>query len=290
MSKTAAGVASRVKEKALSTAGSRPKTMADQIQALVPQLARAIPKHMDPDKMARLALTEFRKNPALANCSPESFFGSLMTATQLGLEPGPLGHAYLIPYKGQVTLQIGYRGLLELVGRSDRVETVYAYPVYEGDEFNFQLGAKPDIGHKPGDEVDADKLTHVYAVAWIKNTSIPRIEVMTRRQVEAIRGRSAAASRGRSTPWDTDFAEMARKTVLKRLCKTLPLSVEIHSAIANDETFRPSMEVQEVENMFALEEGAEAPPAEAGDGAPAAEAGAKDKAGAEGDESPSLLD
>ena len=101
---------SNLKDRLVEKAGNvsdKPKTLADQITALAPQLAKALPRHMNADRMARIALTEFRKNPELGKCTPHSLFGSLLTASQLGLEPGPLGHAYLIPYKGQVTLQLG---------------------------------------------------------------------------------------------------------------------------------------------------------------------------------------
>jgi len=79
----------------------KPKTLKDQIEALVPQLARAAGNNVSADKMARLALTEIRKNRTLALSTPESFLGALMTCTQMGLEPGPHGHAYLLPFKNK---------------------------------------------------------------------------------------------------------------------------------------------------------------------------------------------
>lgn len=277
----------KVRERAMSTRGrgGAAKTIGDQIACMVPQLAKALPKHMDAERMGRIALTEFKKNKALASCSPDSFFGSLMTASQLGLEPGPLGLAYLIPYKGQVTLQLGYRGLLELVWRSGKVDTIYAYPVFEGDDFVYQLGISPDIKHTPCGEDDPDKLLFVYAVAWIKDAALPRLEVMSRQQVETIRKRSSGAASGKSTPWSTDFVEMARKTALKRLCKTLPLSIEIQSKIAKDETFRTSIDVEEAENMFML--GEEEIPVEEKP-APKTEAGKQEEQAEQEEEKPLL--
>jgi recombination protein RecT len=241
------GVKGRVQEKVSSP--ERRMTLADQINKMIPQIARVLPEHMSADKMARIALNEIKKNPSLGQCDPASFFGALLNASQLGLEPGPLGHAYLIPYRGQVTLQLGYRGLLELVTRSDKVDSVFAYEVYEGDVFNYHLGIKPDIQHTPASTEEIARLkaekrlkndgqreiTHVYAVAHIKNMDIPRVEVMTRDEIDAIRKRSQA---GNSGPWVTDYAQMARKTVLKRLCKTLPLSAEVHGVISKDESVR----------------------------------------------------
>ena len=82
----------------------------------------------------------------------------------------------------------------------------------------------------------------MYAVAHIKGSTIPRLEVMFRKQIDAIRKRSqsdsAAKKYGKQTPWDTDYAEMAKKTVLKRLCKTLPMSLETQQGIAMDDSIR----------------------------------------------------
>ncbi len=255
----------RLKEKAGAVA-ERPKNLADQIMALAPQLAKALPRHMSSERMARIALTEFRKNPELGKCTPHSLFGSLLTASQLGLEPGPLGHCYLIPYKGQVSLQLGYRGMLELVSRSDKVDSVYAYAVYKGDEFTYKLGTDPLVEHIPGANTDDDALIAVYAVAHIKGSTIPRIEVMNRKQVDAIRARAQARSNG---PWVTDYAEMARKTVLKKLCKTLPLAAEIALSITQDDTIRPSFDSEETASIFEITGDAEQQEAgkeESGDG------------------------
>lgn len=243
-----------LKARLKNTAGEmakRPKTLSDEIMDMVPQIAKALPRHMDAQRMGRIILTEVRKNPELAKCNKLSLFGSLLTASQIGLEPGPLGFCYLIPYKGQVSLQLGYRGLLELVSRSDRVDSVYAYAVYKGDDFTYQLGTHPDIQHVRGESVDDAEIIAVYAVAHIKGSTIPRIEVMTRKQVDSIRARAQARSNG---PWVTDYGEMARKTVLKKLCKTLPLSSEIAQSLSRDETIRPSIEAEEVESMFEVQE------------------------------------
>jgi len=100
------------------------KTIQDLLKRMEPQIRKALPKHLEPERLARIALTEIRKNPKLLECSRESLLGAVMTAAQLGLEPGVLGHAYLIPYWNnktksyEVQFQIGYKGLLDLVRRS----------------------------------------------------------------------------------------------------------------------------------------------------------------------------
>ena len=97
-------VANKAGRAVATTEGAKaPKTLAQQMEAMVPQFARAMPKHMDPDRLARIAMTEYRRNPVLGTCSPQSFFGALMQAAQLGLEPGLVGHSYLVPFKNRKT-------------------------------------------------------------------------------------------------------------------------------------------------------------------------------------------
>lgn len=224
----------------------RPKTLADTINAMVPEFKRAMPSFLQrvggPEALARIALTEMRKNTKLAECSKESFFGALMNCAQIGLMPGPLGHVYLIPFKGVVTLQIGYRGLIDLVRRSGDLSTIKAVCVYEGEHCEIDLGLSK-VSHAYDyaiDRTNPAKILYVYAMATLKDGSTA-LEVMTRAEVDAIRKRSMAVASGRSTPWDTDYAEMAKKTVLKRLCKVLPLSADITNKLAADETVVTSL-------------------------------------------------
>ena len=119
------------------------KTIQDLLKRMEPQIRKALPKHLEPERLARIALTEIRKNPKLLECSRESLLGAVMTAAQLGLEPGVLGHAYLIPYWNnktksyEVQFQIGYKGLLDVVRRSGEITSISAHCVYENDEFEF---------------------------------------------------------------------------------------------------------------------------------------------------------
>jgi len=227
----------------LATAGtSKAMTIHDQKSSMIPQFAMLLNGNTEKAERAfRIAVTEYNKSASLQQCDRKSFWGCVINAVQMNLEPGPLGYAYLIPYKGICTLQIGYKGMLELVSRSEKVDSVYAYPVYKGDRFKFTLGSNPNIDHTPDIEASTTDIDIIafYAVAHIKGCSIPRIEVMSRNQVDAIRKRAQA---GNSGPWVTDYAEMGRKTVLKRLCKTLPLSVESQRMLAVDETVRKNLD------------------------------------------------
>ena len=186
-------------------------------------LQDVLPKHLPPERLVRIAMNSIRKVPALLQCTPESFIGSILQAATLGLEPdNGLGHAYLIPYKTECTLILGYRGLVDLARRSGQVSTVEAHVVKPGDDFKYAFGLNPILQHHPkGTAVDI-KPTHVYAVVRLRDGGT-QFDVMTKAEVDAIRRRSRA---GTSGPWETDYDEMAKKTVLRRLCKILPMSIE----------------------------------------------------------------
>lgn len=212
----------------------KPPTLAQLIERQKPEIARALPRHMNPDRMARIAVTVLRQTPKLAQCTPESFLGALMTCSQLGLEPGPLGHAYLVPYKREVTFIPGYRGLVDLAYRSGQVATVKAQVVYEADEFDFEEGLDAYLKHKRSRAADPGQVIWVYALVKLKDGA-SNFVVMTVAEVEKIRKRSMAANNG---PWVTDWEAMAKKTALKQLSKWMPLSPEFNQAVNHDGSVR----------------------------------------------------
>lgn len=197
------------------------------------QIAAALPKHVSPDRMSRMALTEIRKNQALARCDPYSFIGALIQCSQLGLEPGSgLGHAYLIPFKNQVQLVVGYQGMIDLALRSGKVDSIYADVVYIGDEFDyFVKNGVQELYHKPGwKDRKAENITHVYAIAQIKNGGYV-VEVMSADEVAQIEQENRKGS-NMSLVWQKYWSEMAKKTVIRRIYKKLPKSVEMADAFS----------------------------------------------------------
>lgn len=196
------------------------------------QLRMVAPRHLTPDRITRVAMTSIHRTPKLLDCTPESLLGSLLTCTQLGLEPDDAGgRAYLIPYADKATLIIGYRGLMELARRSGEIATLDAQVVHKNDVFEFEYGTNPFLRHKPMLEGDAGPVVAAYAVATTKARAV-QFDVMSKADLEAIRGRSRAKNDG---PWVTDTNEMYRKTVVRRLCKYLPSSPELSRAVSLDE-------------------------------------------------------
>lgn len=201
------------------------------VESMKSRMAAALPKHLNADRMARVVLTEMRRVPALANCDKRSLMGAIITCSQLGLEPGnSLGHAYLIPFGKEVTLVVGYRGLIDLARRSGQIISISARAVYANDKFSFSYGLNETVEHTPADG-ERGELAHVYAVARLRDGGV-QFEVMSRIDIEKIRAQSKA---GKSGPWISHYDEMAKKTVVRRLFKYLPVSIEIQRAVTIDE-------------------------------------------------------
>lgn len=235
----------------------RVNTFRGTLEKLKPQIALALPRHIKPDRLARIVLTSIQKTPSLLDCTQESLLGAIIQAAQLGLEPdGVLGHAYLIPYKTQCQLIVGYKGMIKLARQSGEISSISAHVVRMRDEFEYAFGLEQRLVHVParppeeafsqdGDGWDPGPVTYVYAVATLKDGT-KQFDVMDRWQVEAIRKRSRASNSG---PWVTDWEEMAKKTVLRRLCKMLPASVEMQTAVALDERVDAGLS-QDFENVI----------------------------------------
>ena len=195
------------------------------------QIQAALPKHMTPERMARIVTTEIRKNQGLVKCDRNSFLGAVIQCAQLGLEPGnSLGHAYILPYGKQAQLIVGYRGMIDLARRSGQIVSISARTVREGDEFAYEYGLHENLTHKPSEE-ESDQISYVYAVAKLRDGGV-QFEVMSKAQIEKVREQSKAKDSG---PWKTHWEEMAKKTVIRRLFKYLPVSVEIQRAVTLDE-------------------------------------------------------
>jgi recombination protein RecT len=235
-------------EKAIEKVENKPITALDFIQSHKNEFATVIPQHLSADRMMRLALSAIRTTPHLAECSIQSVAVSLMACSALGLEPNtPLGHAYLIPFNCSVKtngqwrkewrcqLIVGYRGFIELFYRSGVVDSVQAYPVFEGDKFEVKLGLHPDLVHIPSSDKNRwnpSKLTHVYGVINLKNSERPMWSVMDRNQIDMRKERSKARDDG---PWNTDFVAMALKTIIRDMHRWVPFSVDKVSAAAASE-------------------------------------------------------
>lgn len=222
-------------------AAAQQPNLVQFVQSMRGEIARALPAHVaNPERIARIALTELRRVEHLAECTQESFGGALMTCAQLGLEPGgALGEAYLLPFWNkrvrayEVQLVIGYQGMIRLFWQHPAAAGLTARTVHENDEFEYEDGLDPVLRHKPA-RSNRGRPTDYYAIAKMANGGSAFV-VMSVEDVEAIRQRSRARDSG---PWSTDYDAMARKTCIRQLFKLLPKSPELARAVAHDEGVR----------------------------------------------------
>lgn len=237
------------------TEKKKTKSIFDVIQLGAKQFATALPKHINSERFVRIAITNIRQNPKLMKCNQESLLGALMVSAQLGLEPGTLGQCYLIPFENkkagtiECQFQIGYKGLIELLRRSGQLSDIYSYTVYENDEFNIEYGLSRTLIHKPNFD-ERGEIKGFYAVAILKDGA-KAFEYMTKDEVIKHEEKYRKGSY-KNDAWNKNFEEMAQKTVVKKLLKWLPVSVEfLEMATKDEKSFKvvddKNAEVQEIE-------------------------------------------
>jgi recombination protein RecT len=210
------------------------RTIRDELIRMRPEIEKVIPRQVGAERFTRLVLTELRRNPMLMECAPQSVLGAMMLCAQLGLEPGPLGHAYLVPYGRECQFILGYRGMIELASRSGRLRSIVARPVYEGDSFSYAYGITDRLSHVPCVAADRGPVVLYYGLARFASPSGYYLHVMQPDEIEAARGRSATGKKNVG-PWKSDYLAMACKTVVRRMQPYLPASVHLARAIDSDE-------------------------------------------------------
>lgn len=224
--------------------------VADFFEMNKDTIKAVLPQHMTADRMLKIALRCLRVTPKLMQCTVSSLFGAVVTCAQLGLEPNtPQGHIYLIPFENrkknitEVQVIIGYKGLIDLARRSGEIVSISSHPVFNNDPFEIMFGTDEKIVHRPHLDGDRGDIVGFYAVAKLTDGGT-QLEFMSASEVNAIRDgaqgyRTAVRFQKQgeklNTPWATNYEEMGRKTVIRRLCKYLPMSIELAHASALDE-------------------------------------------------------
>lgn len=235
--------------------------IATLIQKSAAELGKALPAHMRPERIVRIALTTLRMNPNLYKCNPQSFLAALFQSAQLGLEPNVEGQAYIIPYGENAQFQIGYKGYVELFFRHQSALSLDMQEVRENDDFDYQYGTESFIKHRPALK-DRGEVIAYYAVAKLKDGA-SLFKVMSK---DDCLDHGKKHSKNFSSPtstWKKDQDAMCKKTVLIQLMKLLPKSIEIQKALAMDETVKTKVaaDMFEVKNEVDYEAEAPASPA-----------------------------
>ena len=243
-------MAGKIQEQ-VATTNVQGKSMQTYLKSMEGEIKKALPSVITPERFTRMVLSALSVNPKLAKCTPKSFLGAMMSAAQLGLEPNtPLGQAYLIPFynKGQLEcqFQIGYKGLLDLAYRSGEVDVIQAHIVYENDTFECEYGLNPTLKHVPADK-DRGEPIKVYAVFKTK-TGGYGFEVMSMDDVRRHAEKYSQAYNSGYSPWKTNFEEMAKKTVLKKVLKYAPMKSDFVRGIVQDESIKTEIS----EDMYSV--------------------------------------
>lgn len=218
--------------------GTRLMGMVNQ---LLPQVKKALPSIMTPERFTRITVSAIQNNPKLAQCSPVSFLGAMMNAAQLGLEPNtPLGQAYLIPYWNsknkcyECQFQVGYKGMLALAYRTRMFQTIQVHTVYENDRFEYALGLEEKLVHIPA-MANRGEPTFFYALYKLENGGYG-FQVMSTEDCNRVRDNYSQAAKKGGSPWQTNYESMCKKTVLKQLLKYAPVSSDIMQAMTVDQS------------------------------------------------------
>jgi recombination protein RecT len=220
-------------ERALTVPEQRVVTLRSVLERSEKELAKAAGKALDPRRQVRLAMTMIQGNQYLGECSPFSVAGAVMQATQLGLElDGILGHAYLVPRRIRgiwtAQCQVGVRGYVALMHRSGRVQGVHADVVCENDRFKYQKGTGHFLHHMPALS-NRGEMGAAYAVVHYRGGGfdfvvLGREEIERDHRAKSDAWRYAEESGKKDSPWHLHEDEMWRKTAIRKLAATVPLS------------------------------------------------------------------
>lgn len=227
--------------KAAKPATKRQGTVEDYLRTdkFREQLQMALPKFFDTDRFIRSAISDFKLNQSLRECSVASVLGFYMQAAMCGLEPSSvLGQCYPVPFYNKNTdakecqFIIGYRGMAAIARRSGEVLSIDAQIVHEKDEFDLVYGLEQNLTHRPFLDGDPGPMRGAYCIVRFRDGSY-QFKFMSKEEIDNHRKRSKAGSSG---PWVTDYEEMARKTVFRSVFKWLPISIEDSLTATRDET------------------------------------------------------
>jgi recombination protein RecT len=208
---------------------------------------RALPSHLKGNAAAytRALVTIVKQTPDLLKCDPMTILGGLMTASQLGLEFGPLGHCYLIPFKGQAQFILGYKGKIDLAWRSGKLTSIAAREVRENDRFDFDYGVADSLEHKPELRGDRGVPYAWYCMAKFVGGGHYFV-VLDRQSVDRHRAESRSQS-SEYSPWNKHFSQMAMKSAIHEATPFLPLTTEVLREMAMDGLIARGVNAEELE-------------------------------------------
>lgn len=214
-------------------------TPLQTVEALVwntePAFAAALcDKSISFQREAEFAMQIMRENDYLVTCAknnPQSVIDAVTNIAAIGISLNPAKkHAYLVPRKGKVCLDIGYMGLMDLAIQSGSIRWAQAVLVHATDRFTVAGVDRPPVHERDPFAKDRGEIVGVYVVAKTIDGDY-LTETMTKADIDGIMNRSEAVKKDKHTPWKTDYGEMAKKTVVKRAQKYWPKTDRLEKAV-----------------------------------------------------------
>lgn len=200
------------------------------ISRMAPEFKAALPAHVTPERFIRVTMTAVQNNTDLLGADRRSLYNAAMRAAQAGLLPDGRESA-IVTFSGKAQFMPMVAGIMKQVRNSGEISTWSVQAVYENDDFSLELGDNEHIKHTPPKKGERGPLIGAYSIVTMKDGEKSR-EYMSVDEIEAIRKRSRSANAG---PWKTDYAEMAKKTVVRRHSKRLPMSTDLDDLLRADD-------------------------------------------------------
>jgi recombination protein RecT len=195
------------------------------LRPLTSHFEQALGRAMPVERLMRTIMISIEKTPKLLQANRQTLLNAAMSAACLGLEvDGVTGQAFLVPFAGKVQLIVGYKGYNTLGARAGI--TIQGEVVREGDEFDYELGDRSFVHHKPKLGTRGPILA-----SWATATALNRpaiVSVLGIDDLMLIKSRSPAVKGGFDTPWNEPilgFPAMCSKTAKRRLARSTPLNV-----------------------------------------------------------------
>lgn len=230
-------VAKRGRNEAARPEQGKLGTLRELLESQRDRFQEVAPKYLSVERVTRLLLAACSRSPKVMECSTPSVLLFAMRCCETGLEPIGAGGAWPVPFRNTkhdppiMELQFipDWRGLIQTAKRTQQIRHAYADVIYEEDKYDYRKGDDPHLEHRPAIMTRGKPLA-AYAIVLLPDGE-KHIELMSYQEIEAIRGRSKAGDYG---PWKTDWAEMAKKTVVRRALKPFASSPQLAAAIEYD--------------------------------------------------------
>lgn len=230
----------------ITQAVEQKKQVLDPVRNMIEKqttaIIKSLPKDINIEKFQRDVLTALSTTPKLSQCDPMSVLTAFVASAQLGLTPNnaQLGEAWVIPYGNKAQFQLGYQGALTIAYRHPKISICFAKEVHENDEFDIDLGTGY-IYHKPNLRGKSGNTIGYYAVLKLSDGT-QHVEYMSKEDMELFRQKYVKAS----DAWKNSYDGMAKKTVIKKVLKYAPRSIELQRALAQDGAIRTASDVKEI--------------------------------------------